>query len=1170
MNNHLRILIVEDNPADADLIREMLPPAGPLRFQIETAPQLSAALARLARQDIDLVLLDLGLPDSQGLPTFHALQKVAADIPVIVMTGNDDQELSLAAVRDGAQDYLVKGQISGRPFIRAVRYALARQKAAAALRQSEHKYRTLVEGIPQKVFVKDPDGRYLSANGNYARDLGLQPGDIAGKTDFDFYPKELAEKYRAEDQRILRLGKTESSDQKYLQDGRETWIHCVKTPVKNEAGEITGVLGIFSEITAQKQMEEALRKLNRALRLISLCNQEMVRATDEAALLQAICRLAVESGGYRMAWVGFAEPDEAKSVRLASQAGFVEGYLDHFNVSWADVEPGRGPTGTAIRTGKLVHASNLATHPGFAPWRAAALQRGYASSIALPLMDKDRCFGALTLYAGEPDAFDSQEIELLAELAGDLAYGIGTLRQRAERERAEAELLRRTTELAALNALSRGVSSSLSPEAVVAAALREMLNAVHPDLAFLFLREGERLELAGIAPESGRERLGQIPKHRVGKCLCGLAVRWGQPLYSRDIFNDPRCTWDECKRAGFRSFAALPLRVGDQIIGVVGLASETGRDFEQPAGFLETLANAISVSLSNAGLFVGTKRAEAALRESEARFHTLSDATFEAIAIHQSGVLLNANDQYFEMFGYARDELIGKPVLALTIAPEALPHVMKQVETGGLGPYETIGVRKDGTRFPLEIRVREREREGQHIRFGAMRDITDRKRAEEALKESRQMLLSVLDTIPVRVFWKDPGGRYLGCNQPFARDAGFDLPEQLAGKTDYDLGWKDQAELYRADDRQVIASGVPKLNYEEPQTTPTGAQLWLRTSKIPLRNTEGRIIGILGTYEDITGRKLAEEQLRQLSSAVEHSPASIVITDPAGNIEYVNPKFTAVTGYSLAEVLGKNPRILKSGETPAEEYQRMWRTIASGGEWQGEFHNRKKNGELFWESASLSSILDGSGKVAHFGRGQGGHHRIQTGAGETDGGVRLNRKIIADACDGHHRLQGVRPLRAGRREPPRGRSTGRCPGCWNRISGSSNPGANRHDPDCGGGSGEKGIAAMRGPLRQRVWPGGRLVCHFATSFRTASRTCCSFSTTSPKEKAGVPIPARAAHGKHRHPGRRHRARSQQRPDPDALLVQILKEKISDDTGQQRCWTSWNPMSSGARAWSNRC
>jgi PAS domain S-box-containing protein len=190
----------------------------------------------------------------------------------------------------------------------------------------------------------------------------------------------------------------------------------------------------------RKQAENELRNINRALRLTSLCNQEMVRATDETALLQAICKIAVEHGGYRLAWVGFAEQDEAKSVRPVAHAGFDEGYLATANITWADTERGRGPTGTAIRTGQTVRTRNLSTEPCFEPWRAAAIQRGYASSIALPLLGEGRCFGTLTMYAGEPDAFNSKEIELLAEMANDLAYGIGALRHQAERKRVEEAL----------------------------------------------------------------------------------------------------------------------------------------------------------------------------------------------------------------------------------------------------------------------------------------------------------------------------------------------------------------------------------------------------------------------------------------------------------------------------------------------------------------------------------------------------------------------------------------------------------------------------------------------------------------------------------------------------------------------------------------------------------
>jgi DNA-binding response OmpR family regulator len=141
MSEKLRILVVEDNPADADFIHEMLPESGTVSFHIESVSRLSEALTRMETKDIDLVLLDLGLPDSQGLQTFHEVRKGAPDIPVIVLTGTDDHELGVAAVREGAQDYLVKGQVGGSLLARAARYALERQKAAATLRKQTEELR---------------------------------------------------------------------------------------------------------------------------------------------------------------------------------------------------------------------------------------------------------------------------------------------------------------------------------------------------------------------------------------------------------------------------------------------------------------------------------------------------------------------------------------------------------------------------------------------------------------------------------------------------------------------------------------------------------------------------------------------------------------------------------------------------------------------------------------------------------------------------------------------------------------------------------------------------------------------------------------------------------------------------------------------------------------------
>lgn len=176
------------------------------------------------------------------------------------------------------------------------------------------------------------------------------------------------------------------------------------------------------------------------------------------------------------------------------------------------------------------------------------------------------------------------------------------------RKETEESLRQRADELAALNALARAVNATLSLERITTTGLEGMLSAIQPDMAFLFLREGEALILKDVQPVARRHRLTAIPEHRVGKCMCGLAVSERKALFSRDIFKDLRCTWDECKNAGVKSFAALPLFDANEVIGVIGLASDVERDFQQQASFLETLAGQISAALVNARLFEAARR----------------------------------------------------------------------------------------------------------------------------------------------------------------------------------------------------------------------------------------------------------------------------------------------------------------------------------------------------------------------------------------------------------------------------------------------------------------------------------------------------------------------------------------------------------------------------------
>ena len=211
-----------------------------------------------------------------------------------------------------------------------------------------------------------------------------------------------------------------------------------KEQLTRESAALRRQVAKFKKIVAQhEQSETELLRVTRALKTLTSCNQELIRATNILNFMREVCRILVKVGGYRLAWVGFAERDEHRTVRPVAQYGYEKGYLSQINIAWSDNERGRGPTGTAIRTGKPVIVRNILTDLSFAPWRDEAAKRGYASTIALPLIEKKRILGSLNIYSAEPDAFCEEEVKLLTELANDIAYGIAVMEMRSKHERAE-------------------------------------------------------------------------------------------------------------------------------------------------------------------------------------------------------------------------------------------------------------------------------------------------------------------------------------------------------------------------------------------------------------------------------------------------------------------------------------------------------------------------------------------------------------------------------------------------------------------------------------------------------------------------------------------------------------------------------------------------------------
>jgi len=256
------------------------------------------------------------------------------------------------------------------------------------------------------------------------------------------------------------------------------------------------------------------------------------------------------------------------------------------------------------------------------------------------------------------------------------------------------------------------------------------------------------------------------------------------------------------------------------------------------------------------------------------------------------------------------------------------------------------------TKEELEKRVAELERQ--------LEDMT----AEHAKKvaQSQEVLRQVLNVIPIRVFWKDKNLNYLGCNRLFAGDAGLDSPDDLIGKDDYQMAWAEQAELYRADDWQVIDSGKSKIDFEEPQTTPEGTTIWLCTSKIPLRDANDNIIGVVGIYDDITERKQTEIEHERMLSIIENSADFIALTTPEGQGLYINAAGLEKIGYTQEEFdAGMNITQVQPDLSPE-----VFQIAISEGMWSGEGTLIHKNGEKIIISQTITSLKDKAGNLRGF------------------------------------------------------------------------------------------------------------------------------------------------------------------------------------------------------------
>jgi diguanylate cyclase (GGDEF)-like protein len=362
------------------------------------------------------------------------------------------------------------------------------------------------------------------------------------------------------------------------------------------------------------------RAAARAHKIITECSRVLVRASDEPQLLSDICRVVVASVGYRLAWVGLVRHDAAKTIEPVASAGDHDDYLRSIKLSWADNEFGRGPAGMAVRTGKPQAVRDVLTNPNFVAWREQALARGFQVLASLPLVFEGETLGVFGIFADESYALDADELDLLSELAHDIAYGMTNLRRRVVQQRGEL-LLR----------LEHSVTRTLAEAENLHAAMKSVIRAVCETEGWecgRFLRVDEKAELLRLdevwgVPDPAIERFlasSRNVSYARGVGLAGTVWQTGDTLWIPDVDKDGRALQRSLiSEIGLRGTIFFPLVSDDETLGVLAFNS---REIRQPD---ERLTRAVRVIGSQIGQFLRRKRAEEVLRDSEARFRSLTE-----------------------------------------------------------------------------------------------------------------------------------------------------------------------------------------------------------------------------------------------------------------------------------------------------------------------------------------------------------------------------------------------------------------------------------------------------------------------------------------------------------------------------------------------------------------